>query len=136
MTASCVGAPQWHADREEAHLPPRRSSPALDGFVQTAAPLACDEWVLTPTVVIQHDDVFNLYHSLADFWRVWLALALLQQPACEPAGDTGAPWGLAPRGVEYADDNGRRGGTACTAGTQRVQGIDPDELQLLVMDGR
>ena len=48
ITASCSGMPPWKAARDE---------PALGSFTTIEDPLQCSEWVATPTVVIQHDDI-------------------------------------------------------------------------------
>lgn len=85
--------------------------------------LPCDEWEMTPTVIMRHDDIGNLYHSMVDLWRVWLTLALLQQPTCLPAEQVGlakdksGKWGpmhtnaSAPTAGTQVDE------TACLAGT-------------------
>lgn len=51
IRAACAGGgPAWTTDRDQT---------ALASFAKTdgGAPLQCDEWVHTPTVVIQHDDI-------------------------------------------------------------------------------
>lgn len=53
--------------------------PAMRGWTTTRGSLACDAWDHTPTIVIQHNDIGNTYHNLADFWRIWLAMAIVQQ---------------------------------------------------------
>jgi hypothetical protein len=121
----------------------------------------CDEWVDTPTLVAQHDDIGNTYHMLVDFWRVWMSIALLQQPACvpefeprigyhadgpadrprHPLQETVCP---APSGAStYFDWGATRAGSqppppppACPPGQVRVHGIDPASMQLLNMDAR
>jgi len=122
----------------------------------------CDEWVDTPTLVAQHDDIGNTYHMLVDFWRVWMSLALLQQPACVPEveprigydasgpaerpryplQDTVCP---APSAASTYFGWGAAGAAgqqppppppACPPGQVRVRGIDPAGMQLLNMDAR
>lgn len=91
--------------------------------------LPCDEWEMTPTVIMRHDDIGNLYHSMVDLWRVWLTLALLQQPACLPAEqvglakDSSGKWTAihSNRSTATRDGSGSSTGgvdqTACLAGT-------------------
>jgi hypothetical protein len=82
-----LGGPglEFYADQAEAGL---QGFKLLDG---SADAVYCDEWVHTPTLVVQHDDIGNLWHNYMDHWRVWVALAILQQPACVPSyGHVGA----------------------------------------------
>jgi len=141
VTAACAPA--------ELSLGSDRDQPALGGWATTpnAEPLSCDEWVHTPTLVIQHDDIGNTYHNLADFWRVWLGVALAQQPACVPAAElpddvtrfASAPWAEYPAAWVHAADAAFAGASArraCPPGTTEVNGVNPEAMQVMTLDGR
>ena len=141
LTAACVPS--------DLKLGSDRDQPALGGWTTTpnGEPLACDEWVHTPTLVIQHDDIGNTYHNLADFWRVWLGLAIAQQPACVPSAElpddvtrfAGAPWAEFPAAWVHAADGAYAGAQerrACPPGTVEINGINPDAMQVMTLDGR
>lgn len=123
--------------------------PALGGWQTTpnGEPLSCEEWVHTPTLVVQHDDIGNTYHNLADFWRLWVGLAIAQQPACVPAADlpndptryAAPPWAqFPPSHVKAADAAfpGADAKRACPEGTVEVAGVNPDAAQIMTLDGR
>jgi hypothetical protein len=141
------------------HIADGRAEPALQGFQRTGPeePLQCDEWVHTPTVVVQHDDIGNTYHNLADHFRTWLALALLQLPTCVPeaqaqsasgrgalngsasvcpAPDAGTTYWARPSGRAGVAASDEVSAHACRPGEVLVRGVDPDGMQLMNLDGR
>lgn len=87
--------------------------------------LACDEWVTAPTLVIQHDDIGNNYHNLADFWRLYVAAAVAAEPSCEPSDGT--------LGQTTWDSSGA---LDCPSGYRPVPGAHHSKLQILNLDSR
>lgn len=120
-------------DKEEASL-------TMGTWANNAAqPLTCDEWVHTPTLIVQHDDIGNNYHNLADLWRVWMALAILQQPQCATGDgrravqDPTLP--VAPTAdAQYVPPIDAM--PACGPGEEVIMGLDPAAVQLMNLDGR
>jgi hypothetical protein len=118
--------------------------PALSGDTWEALAsddaLVCDTWVHTPTIVVQHDDIGNTYHNLADLWRVWVAAVVLNEPSCDaadgsvsvpaPAGGGGAGAGAGVRGAAG------RGASSCPPGSHWVPGVPPAALHVLNLDAR
>jgi hypothetical protein len=141
--------------------------PALRGFELVAPASAaaaaerCDSWEHTPTLVIQHEDIGNMYHNLADHMRVFLSLALLQQPYCaaRKAASAGAAAAAAPgmlpdecpapdvtsaylgrmpvpqRPGAWTMDGAGAAKAPCSEGSELVHGLDPAAMQLLNLDG-
>lgn len=95
----------------------------------------CDEMVRTPTVVAQHDDVGNTYHSLADLWRAWITLAVVQQPRCS-AVTSPAQHTMCHPPDRASTFHAPLPARQCPAGHQLLFGVDPAATQLLNLDSR
>jgi len=154
------GGLQFIADEREAGL---RGFERLSEESSGADVNKCDSWEHTPTIVIQHEDIGNMYHNLADHMRIFLSLALLQQPLCSmkgegsvesptvmqdllptecPAPDTSSVF-LGRMPVPAHSDawtsSERKSETrrsVCGANGTLIHGLDPAAMQLLNLDAR
>lgn len=119
---------------------------ALRGFLSTqSVPTSqCDSWVDEPTLVLQHEDIGNLYHDSADKFRLWVSMAALQQHSCVSeeavAGAGGKLVCDAPSAAAtyYYDASTAASSAvpACPAGTLMCHGVSPSSLRLLNLDAR
>lgn len=104
---------------------------ALEASPSASLP-ACDQTVSLPTLVVQHDDIRSVYHSLADLWRVWVTLAVLQQPRCVPSARAREPNVCRGPGADSTFAVAAK--PACKPGEELLLGLDPEALQLVNMD--
>lgn len=103
--------------------------------------VVCDIWEDKPTIIIQHDDIGNHYHNLADFWRIWVAAAILTDDyICEPdTVDTQSSSGnnpsLSPT-LPLDSVNGKHTILKCPSGSHLSYGTKPEDIQILNLDSR
>ena len=140
LTASCT-------DRSDEGLKlagGEDREPALLTLSATKDAITCDKWDPTPTLVIQHEDIGSMYHNSADLLRVFLSLAILQQPRCVKLDGGDAPPDMldtlcnAPTAnTTYVPPPNMHVLTpTCPAGYVLLRGLDPDDMQLLNLDAR
>ena len=97
----------------------------------TKQSIECDIWEDRPTIIIQHDNIFNHYQILADIWRVWIAAVIITDDyICLPNTDKES----LDSSPTIDISNNKDSVINCPSGTHVSYGVKPEDIQILTLD--